>query len=151
MSRQPEKAVLHLSRARFSGELQENSSPILREHQQLEGLQTGYFVNAYFEFQCTEEKHNFQRVGRSPVFVRGVQPFSCTSLPLWWPSRHFSRILKVPVCKVPVCEPMSNAVPTRIWELSGKKNAPGSWPPNSGTFLDFPSETTTTFSGSSEF
>ena len=29
------------------------------------------------------EMHLFQRIGRSPVFVRGVQPFSSLSLP-WW-------------------------------------------------------------------
>ena len=48
--------------------------------------------------------HIFQRIGRSPVFVRGVQPFSSLSPPEWRRSRDFARILKVPVCKVPVCE-----------------------------------------------
>ena len=49
-----------------------------------------------------KERHIFQRMGRSPVFVGGVQPFSSLSLQVWWPSRHSSQILKVPVC-----EPMS--------------------------------------------
>ena len=48
--------------------------------------------------------HIFQRIGRSPVFVRGVQPFSSLSLAEWRRCRDFLQILKVPVCKVPVCE-----------------------------------------------
>ena len=49
------------------------------------------------------DKH-FERVGRSPVFARGVQLFPSPSPPYRRPSRAFSQILKVPVCKVPVCE-----------------------------------------------
>ena len=67
-------------------------------------LTNGYFVNGHLEFQCAKKTHNFQRIGMSPVFVRGVQPFLSLSLPFWWPSGHFPRILKVPVCKVPVCK-----------------------------------------------
>ena len=68
------------------------------------GLANGYFVNRYFEFQFAREKQIFHRIGRSHVFARGVLPFSSLSLHYRGPSRDFPRILKVPVCKVPVCE-----------------------------------------------
>ena len=45
-----------------------------------------------------------QRISRSPVFVRGVQPLLSLSLPEWRHSRDFLQILKVPVCKAPACE-----------------------------------------------
>ena len=54
-----------------------------------------------------KERQTFQRIGRSPVFGGCVQPFSSLSPAVVWPSRHFSPILKVPLCKVPVCEPMN--------------------------------------------
>ena len=44
-------------------------------------LANGYFVNGYFEFQFGREMHIFSRIGRLPVFARGVQPFPSLSLP----------------------------------------------------------------------
>ena len=59
--------------------------------------------------------HIFQRFGRSPVFVRVVLPFSSLSLPWWRRSRDFSRILPVPVCKVPVCELLKGVLILGKW------------------------------------
>ena len=47
------------------------------------GLAKGYFVNGYFEFQCARAMRNLQRIGRSPVYFRGVQPSPSLSLS-WW-------------------------------------------------------------------
>ena len=71
--------------------------------QELGRLANGDYVNGGFEFQCAQEMHSFQRIGRSPVFVRAVQPFFSLSLP-WW--GLLARILKALVCKVPVDELM---------------------------------------------
>ena len=50
------------------------------------------------------EMHIFHGIGRSPVFVRGVQPFPPFLLLSGGVLGTFLQILKVPVCKVPVCE-----------------------------------------------
>ena len=45
----------------------------------LEGLQTGTVETGTLSFGANRETHIFQRIGRSPGFVRGVQRFSFLS------------------------------------------------------------------------
>ena len=63
-------------------------------------LANGYFVNGYFEFPCARKTtHVRELVGRLflPEGSSLFPPFLSLN---WRPSRDFSRILQVPVCKV---------------------------------------------------
>ena len=68
-------------------------------------LANGYFINGYFEFQCAEETHNFQRIGMSPVLSEGSSLFPLLLFLSGGPLGTFHGFSKYPFAKYPFASP----------------------------------------------
>ena len=79
----------------------------------LRGSQTGTLETGTLSFSPKRNTH-FSEDWLVTFFCQRGPVFSSLSLPEWRRSRDFLQILKVPVCKVPVCELLLPSVPHRI-------------------------------------